>query len=73
MLRTFQLVLASDLYEVTGFYLRFLCKGMLLILTFLCFQTNGIYTIAKLILPKKGRNSEKANLLQVTPFVIIAH
>ncbi|XP_075275103.1 serine/threonine-protein kinase Nek10 isoform X2 [Opisthocomus hoazin] len=31
-------------------------------------QTNGIYTIAKLILPKKGRNSEKANLLQCYAF-----
>ncbi|KFQ40390.1 Serine/threonine-protein kinase Nek10, partial [Mesitornis unicolor] len=31
-------------------------------------QANGIYTIAKLILPHKEWNAEKANLLQVTPF-----
>uniref|UniRef100_A0A8C3CEF1 NIMA related kinase 10 n=1 Tax=Cairina moschata TaxID=8855 RepID=A0A8C3CEF1_CAIMO len=34
-------------------------------------QANGIYTIAKLILPNKERNAEKANLLQVTAFIII--
>ncbi|XP_042662473.1 serine/threonine-protein kinase Nek10 isoform X2 [Tyto alba] len=31
-------------------------------------QANGIYTIAKLILPNKGRNTEKANLLQCYAF-----
>ncbi|XP_068261138.1 serine/threonine-protein kinase Nek10 isoform X2 [Nyctibius grandis] len=31
-------------------------------------QANGIYTIAKLILPKKERNAEKANLLQCYAF-----
>ncbi|KAM6338969.1 serine/threonine-protein kinase Nek10 [Podargus strigoides] len=31
-------------------------------------QENGIYTIAKLILPKKERNAEKANLLQCYAF-----
>ncbi|NWS62149.1 NEK10 kinase, partial [Chunga burmeisteri] len=31
-------------------------------------QANGIYTIAKLILPKKGRNTEKASLLQCYAF-----
>ncbi|KFZ56004.1 Serine/threonine-protein kinase Nek10, partial [Podiceps cristatus] len=31
-------------------------------------QANGIYTIAKLILPNKGRNAEKANLLQCYAF-----
>ncbi|NWW87959.1 NEK10 kinase, partial [Rhynochetos jubatus] len=31
-------------------------------------QANGIYTIAKLILPNKGRNAEKGNLLQCYAF-----
>ncbi|NWR68586.1 NEK10 kinase, partial [Centropus unirufus] len=31
-------------------------------------QANGIYTIAKLILPDRGRNAEKANLLQCYAF-----
>ncbi|XP_069716167.1 serine/threonine-protein kinase Nek10-like [Phaenicophaeus curvirostris] len=31
-------------------------------------QANGIYTIAKLILPNRGRNAEKANLLQCYAF-----
>ncbi|NXP53723.1 NEK10 kinase, partial [Heliornis fulica] len=31
-------------------------------------QANGIYTIAKLILPKEGTNAEKANLLQCYAF-----
>uniref|UniRef100_A0A8C0BXS1 Serine/threonine-protein kinase Nek10 n=1 Tax=Buteo japonicus TaxID=224669 RepID=A0A8C0BXS1_9AVES len=41
---------------------------VLLILTFLCFQANGIYTIAKLILPNKERNAEKHSLLQCYAF-----
>lgn len=74
MLRACQLVLASDISKGTFFFnLWFLCKKVLLILTFLCFQANGIYTIAKLILPNKERNAEKTSLLQVTPFIIIAH
>ncbi|XP_068261139.1 serine/threonine-protein kinase Nek10 isoform X3 [Nyctibius grandis] len=32
------------------------------------YSANGIYTIAKLILPKKERNAEKANLLQCYAF-----
>lgn len=32
----------------------------------LFFQENGVYTIAKLILPSKQKNAAKTNLLQVT-------
>lgn len=32
----------------------------------LFFQENGVYTIAKLILPNKQKNAAKTNLLQVT-------
>lgn len=31
----------------------------------LFFQENGVYTIAKLILPNKQKNAAKTNLLQV--------
>lgn len=39
-------------------------------LTFLCFQANGVYIIAKLVLPDKEKNAEKAYLLQVTSFSV---
>lgn len=37
----------------------------------LFFQENGIYTIAKLILPNKQKNAAKTNLLQVISMSIV--
>ncbi|OXB77746.1 UNVERIFIED_CONTAM: hypothetical protein H355_013134 [Colinus virginianus] len=62
----YQVVQVGRLHSVNNndLYSWFLCKGMLEMLTFLCFQANGIYIIAKLILPHKERNADKAYLLQ---------
>lgn len=37
----------------------------------LFFQENGVYTIAKLILPNKQKNAAKTNLLQVINVSIV--
>lgn len=37
----------------------------------LFFQENGVYTIAKLILPNKQKNAAKTNLLQVISTSIV--
>lgn len=37
----------------------------------LFFQENGVYTIAKLILPNKQKNAAKTNLLQVISMYIV--
>lgn len=72
-MRTWKFVLDSDLSEVAMFLFVVSVQRNAINVDLSLFQANGIYTIAKLILPNKERNAEKTNLLQVTAFIIIAY